>query len=117
MTFPNLSSFRGVAFNEDTTSSRSQPAEPDQEPVTSVEHAAFSDINIIEAGGMGHNELSIDVVLAAANWAGFKAGKGQVGTLIVLGTTLSATALMTSLRNGRKAADSTFYTARATWVW
>ena len=117
MSLPNLSSFRGVNFNEDTTSTGSQPARPSQNPITSVEHAAFSDINIIETGGMGHSQLSIPVLVDAASWNNFLAGKGQFGTLVHFGTTRSTAALLVELTGERYLPSTNAFVAQATWVW
>ncbi len=117
MSLPNLSSFRGIYWNEDTTGTPGRTTRPNQQPITSVEHAAFSDINIIETGGKGHNELSVQILLAAGSYPTFLTEIGEIGTLIHNGVTRSTAALLTELSGGTYIFTEDVYSCHATWIW
>lgn len=120
MSLPNLSSFRGITFNEDTTGNPGRTAEPVRQAVTSAEHAFSATggdgMNILETGGMLHNELAINVAVASNQWSQFKANIGKIGTLTIRGTTWSNEAIMTEIGQGQYVASADVFLSSAKWI-
>ena len=79
-------SFAGIAFH--VLLPDNFVPQPFQEVIDAETHIPYSDITIIDHGGLGPWKFAALVKIAPADKAAFEAANGDTGTVILYGTTM-----------------------------
>jgi hypothetical protein len=80
---PQTSTFRGVSFA--LTNNQMALVRPGHTTLLQKDPIPYSDDSVVQIGGTQTDDLSIDVLIDAADWDAFAATQGAAGTLTLNG--------------------------------